>query len=111
MDLMVILQGKTRRIWAFVLVFAFVLVVVFSSNAGFSVKAGASKVYVASSASVRGDEINGGDFIIDGGVYAEDSKVVFDKKSAKSARLLAKTRINNLKDYGITELFDMSATF
>ena len=108
---MVILQGKTRRIWAFVLVFAFVLVVVFSSNAGFSVKAGASKVYVASSASVRGDEINGGDFIIDGGVYAEDSKVVFDKKSAKSARLLAKTRINNLKDYGITELFDMSATF
>ena len=32
-------------------------------------------------------------------------------ESAKSARLLAKTRINNLKDYGITELFDMSATF
>lgn len=111
MELMFILQGKTRRILAIVVVFALLPIIVLSGNAGFSVKAGASKVYVASSASVRGDEINGGDFIIDGGVYAKDSKVVFDESSSQSARLLAKTRINNLKEYGITELFDMSATF
>ena len=108
---MTILKGKTRRVWAFALAFALSFAVIFSDNAVFYAKAGASKVYVVSSASVRGDEIHDGDFKIDGNVYAKDSKVVFDETTAKSARLLAKTKINNLKDYGVTKLFDMSATF
>ena len=110
-EIMTILKGKTRRAFAFALNFALAFAVIFSNNTVFYANAGASMVYVVSSASVRGDEINEGDFKIEGSVYAKDGKVVFGETAAKSARLLAKTKINNLKDYGVTELFDMSATF
>ncbi len=108
---MFIRSVKKRSIIALFLVVAFILPFIFFNNSTVFVDAGASKVYVVSSASIRGDEINQGDFMTTGGVYAESSRAVFDAKASRYARLLAKTRINNLKEYGRTELFEVSATF
>lgn len=104
-------NGKIRKISALLIAIAFMLLAVFSNSAIFSADAGASKIFVVSDASIRGNEINQGDFKIDGGVYAKDGKAVFDKSVSQSARLLAKARVNNLKDYGVKELFDMTADF
>lgn len=103
-------NGKTYKcIAAFlVAVFAFFMT---GLNHIISVDAGSSKVYVVSTASVSGENINGGDFKIDGGVYAKDSKVVFDETTSRTARLLAKARIYNLKEYGVKDVFSASFTF
>ena len=106
---MTIMKWRTRRLWTFVLVFAIAFVVILSNNTVYYADAGASKVYVVRSASVRGNVINGGDFMTEGNVKAENSKAVFN--DSKVARLVAKTRIKNLKDYGVKTLFYMSATF
>ena len=37
--------------------------------------AGASKIYIASESTINNDEINGGDFIIDGNVNAKSGKM------------------------------------
>ena len=103
-------KGKTVRISALVISLLFLFLLVSFGGGLFSAKAGASKVYVVNVASVLGNEINQGDFKVEGGVYARNGKVVFDGSASRTARLLAKTRVNNLKEYGVSELFDMSAT-
>lgn len=73
--------------------------------------AGSSKVAVLSpEVSVSGSSINEGDFIVAGGVYAKDGKVIFDDKCSVNASLFAKTKINNLKKYGLTSMMEMSIT-
>lgn len=96
---------------ALITVFLFAVLFAFPYKAPFNALAGASKVYVLSSASVRGSEINQGDIKIEGGVYASNNKIVFDEALSKTARILAKTRVNDLKEYGVLELFEASATF
>ena len=102
-------HGKIYKCIAAILVVTFLICLAPSKL--FSAKAGSSKVYVISSVSVSGDSINGGDFKVDGGVYAKDNKIVFDETSSKTAQLLAKTRINNLKEYGVKDLFSAEMTF
>ena len=101
-------NGKTYKLIATFLVAVFAFFMTGLDNI-ISVDAGSSQVYVVSKVSVSGENINSGDFMVDGGIYAKDSKVVFDENSSETARLLAKSRINNLKDYGVKEVF--AATF
>ena len=72
-------NGKTYKLVAAFLVAVFAFFMTGLNNL-ISVDAGSSQVYVVSHVSVSGDNINGGDFKIEGGVYAKDGKVVFDGK-------------------------------
>lgn len=72
--------------------------------------AGATKSYVTGTASVNGDSINTGDFFVNGRVYAKDSKMVFDEKCAVKASVVSKAQIKNLKEYGMPDMFTMTAT-
>lgn len=103
-------NGKTYKFIATFLVAVFAFFMTGLNNI-ISGDAGSSQVYVVSKISVNGDGINSGDLMIDGGVYAKDSKVVFDENSSETARLLAKSRINNLKEYGVKDMFAASFTF
>ena len=102
-------NGKTYKLIVAFLVAVFTFFMTGLNNL-ISVDAGSSQVYVVSHVSVTGDNINGGDFKIEGGVYAKDSKVVFDEASSRTARLLAKARISNLKEYGVKDVFAASFT-
>ena len=97
-------NGKTYKFIVAFLVAVFAFFIAGLDNI-LSVNAGSSQVYVVSSVSVSGDSINGGDFMVDGGIYAKDGKVVFGENSSRTARLLAKSRISNLKSYGVKEMF------
>ena len=78
-------NGKAYKLIAAFLVAVFAFFMTGLNNI-ITVDAGSSKVYVASIVSVSGNNINGGDFMIEGGVYAEDGKVVFDEKASTTAR-------------------------
>ena len=102
-------NGKTFKWIAAFLVAVFAFFITGLDNI-ISVDAGTSKVYVVSTASINRDSINGGDFKIEGGIYAKDSKVVFDEKVSNTARLLAKARVYNLKEYGVKDVFSANFT-
>ena len=72
--------------------------------------AGATKSYITSSASVKNDRINKGDYFVNGRVYAKDSKMVFDDKCAVKASVVSKAQVKNLKEYGLPDMFTMTAT-
>lgn len=72
--------------------------------------AGATKSYVTSTTSVNNDSINTGDFFVNGKVYAKDSKMVFDEKCNAKASVVSKAQIKNLKEYGMPDMFTMTAT-
>ena len=103
-------NGKAYKLIALFLASVFAFFMTGLSNI-ISVDAGSSKLYVVSNVSVSGDNINGGDFKIEGGIYAKDSKVVFDETASNTARLLAKARIDNLKEYGVKDVFFANFTF
>ena len=72
--------------------------------------AGSSQVYIASEISLGAQGINTGDFIVDGGVYGKDHKALFTQdKCTDGAKLVAKGKVNNMQQYGITTLFDSSS--
>lgn len=81
----------------------------FAANKIETAYGGATKLYVTSSISVKGDSINSGDYYTIGKVYAKDSKLTFDDKCAVKASVTSKAQIKNLKDYGMTDLFTMTA--
>lgn len=100
---------KFSKILAVAFTVCFLLYILFSQN--FIVKnasAGGSTVYVITSSSVIGDNINGGDFLTDGNIYAQNGAVVFDKNAAQTAHLTAKTNIKNCKEYGLENLLHLS---
>ena len=103
-------NGKAYKLIALFLASVFAFFMTGLSNI-ISADAGSSKLYVVSNVSVSGDNINGGDFKIEGGIYAKDSKVVFDETTSNTARLLAKARIDNLKEYGVKDVFFANFTF
>ena len=71
-----------------------------------SADAGASKTYAASNASVSGATINEGDMLVSGNVSAVDGYAVFNEDCARTAKLISKTKINNMKKYGMDTLVD-----
>lgn len=80
------------------------------STATIDAFAGATKSYVTSTTSVNNDSINTGDFFVNGKVYAKDSKMVFDDKCNVKASVVSKAQIKNLKEYGMPDMFTMTAT-
>lgn len=72
-------------------------------------KAGSSEVYIASSTSIDDTSINSGDFLTTGKVAAENGKAKFNTLSEKE-KLTTKTKVFNLKEYGVTTLLDFSST-
>ncbi len=70
--------------------------------------AGASRSNVASEASVMDGRINTGDFMINGGVHAEERKMIFDAACAESSSVVGKTKINNLGNYGVKTIIQAS---
>lgn len=76
----------------------------------FDASAGATKSYVTSTTSVNNDSINTGDFFVNGKVYAKDSKMIFDEKCGVKASVVSKAQIKNLKEYGMPDMFTMTAT-
>lgn len=73
-----------------------------------SAEAGASRSNVASEATVVDGHINTGDFLINGGVYGEGAKIVFDQSCAEKASVVGKTKINNLGDLGVKTMIQGS---
>ena len=71
--------------------------------------AGSSKVYVVSEASVTKTGISTGTFFVSGDVTAKDGKAIFGTEAGLSS-LFAKSKIRNLKEYGVPDLFKMSLT-
>ncbi len=69
--------------------------------------AGASDSYIVSDASVTDGQINTGDFLLNGDVTAEGKTICLGSNS-KSASVVAKTKINNLGEYGVKEMFSAS---
>lgn len=102
--------GNVCRVCAVLVLATFAFFGMTTSNTA-PVYAGSSKVAVLTpNVSVSGSSINEGDFIKEGGVYAKDGKAIFDDNCSVTAKLLAKTKINNLKKYGLTSLMEMSIT-
>lgn len=73
--------------------------------------AGSTKAYITNTSSVNNDSINTGDFFVNGKVYAKDSKMVFDEKCSLKASVVSKAQVKNLKEYGLTDMFTLNATF
>lgn len=69
--------------------------------------AGASDSYIVSDASVTGGQINTGDFLLNGDVTAE-GKTIFLGSGAENSSVVTKTKINNLGEYGVKEMFTAS---
>lgn len=71
-------------------------------------KAGAGKTYIASDSSVVDGHINTGDFLLSGGVHANDKTVLFDEECKESSKLVGKAKINNYAKEEVTTLFSAS---
>ncbi|MGN1077575.1 MAG: hypothetical protein ACI4ST_03585 [Candidatus Gallimonas sp.] len=82
-----------------------------ATPAAVSVDAGSTKSYITNTSSVNNDSINTGDFFVNGKVYAKDSKMVFDEKCSAKASVVSKAQVKNLKEYGLTDMFTLKATF
>lgn len=76
-----------------------------------NVNAGYTKSYITNTSSVNNDSINTGDFFVNGKVYAKDSKMVFDDACSVKASVVSKAQVKNLKEYGLTDMFTLNATF
>ena len=75
-----------------------------------SAQAGASRVYAATEATIRDDVINSGDVYTSGKVRAKNGKAIFDESCDALSRLIVATRMNDLKEYGVPDVFTFSCT-
>ena len=76
----------------------------------YGAEAGSSKSYIVSSTTVDATSINSGDLSISGKVGVDNGKILFNTESDKE-KLTTKTKAFNLKEYGVTTLFDFKSTF